>query len=132
MTHPPTVGCLRSSFIVKRSPLTHRSLFRESVGEEEELVLDGVEPVGPVVGAGTGVELVRYLFLKKFLVHVAVDLVEEVLGAAIEDDVHGAGLKQIGEVDDGVLVPKLGILLIGAQTTGYVPVLGEWTEVQSA
>ena len=43
------------------------------------------------MGAGTGVELVGYLFLKEFLVHVAVYLVEEVLGAAIEDDVHGAG-----------------------------------------
>ena len=91
MTHPPIVGCLRSSLNAHRSPLTHRSLFRESVGEEEELVLDGVEPVGPVVGPGARVELVRNLFLKEFLVHVAVDLVEEVLGAAIEDDVHGAG-----------------------------------------
>ena len=57
------------------------------------------------MGAGTGVELVGNLFLKEFLVHVAVHLVEEVLGAAIEDDVHGAGLEQVGEVDDGVLVP---------------------------
>lgn len=88
----------------------------ESVGEVEELVLDGVEPVWPVVGAGTGVELVGNLFLEEFLVHVAVDLVEEVLAAAIKDDVHGAGLEQMGEVDDGVLVPKLGILLVSAQT----------------
>ena len=109
-----------------------RSPFGESVGEEEKLVFDGVEPVGPVVGAGTGVELVRNLFLKEFLVHVAVHLVEEVLGAAIEDDVHGAGLEQMGEVDDGVLVPKLGILLVGAQTACYVPVLGEGTEIHSA
>lgn len=108
------------------------SPFRESVGEVEELVLDGVEPVGPVVGAGTGVELVRYLFLKEFIVHVAVDLIEKVFGAAIEDDVHGAGFEQMGEVDDGVLVPKSGVFLIGAQTASYVPVLGEGTEVQPA
>ena len=84
------------------------------------------------MGAGTGVELVGNLFLEEFLVHVAVHLVEEVLGAAVEDDVHGAGLEQMGEVDDGVLVPKLGVLLVGAQTSCYVPVLGEGTEVQSA
>ena len=110
----------RSVPTAHRSPLIRLPLirlpFRESVGEVEELVFDSVEPVGPVVGAGTGVEFVGNLFLEEFLVHVAVYLVEEVLGAAIEDDVHGAGLEQMGEVDDGVLVPKLGVLLVGAQT----------------
>ena len=123
---------IRSSPCRGTEGVLHLSPFRESVGEVEELVLDGIEPVGPVVGAGTGVELVGNLFLKEFLVHVAVYLVEEVLGAAIEDDVHGAGLKQMGEVDDGVLVPALGVLLVGAQTACYVPVLGEGTEVKSA
>ena len=84
------------------------------------------------MGAGTGVELVGNIFLKEFLVHVAVYLVEEVLGAAVKDDVHGARLEQMGEVDDGVLVPALCVLLVGAQTSCYVPVLGEGTEVQSA
>ena len=108
------------------------SLSLEPVGEEEELVFDGIEPIGPVVGTGARVELVRNLLLKEFRVHIAIHFVEEVLGAAIEDDVHGAGLEQVGEVDDGVLVPKFGILLVGAQTTCYVPVLGEGAEVQSA
>ena len=108
------------------------SLSLKPIGKEEELVFDGIEPIGPVVGTGARVELVRNLLLKEFRVHIAIHFVEEVLGAAIEDDVHGTGFEQVGEVDDGVLVPKLGILLIGAQTTGYVPVLGEWTEVQSA
>lgn len=59
----------------------------EAVTEEKCVVFDGIAPVCPVVSAGTGVELVRNALFHQLFVKIAVDFKEEVLCAAIKDDV---------------------------------------------
>lgn len=83
--------------------------------EEQELELDGIEPIRPVVLSGTGDEIVRNFLLQKLLVKVAVDLIEEVVCAAVEDYVERARLEKVSHVDDCVLFPVFGMFLYGTE-----------------
>ena len=87
----------------------------ESVAEEQELVLDGIHPIDPVVNSRAGGELVWDSFGEELVVEVAVDLIEEVFAAAVDCDIQGTWLEKMSHVDDGVLCPSLRIFLLGAK-----------------
>lgn len=84
--------------------------------EEQELELDGIEPIRPVVPSGTGGEIVRNLLLQKLLVEIAVDLIEEVVCAAVEDYVERARREEMRHIDDRVLFPVFGMFLYGTES----------------
>ena len=90
--------------------------FIETVREEEELILDGIGPIWPVVLTWTRDEFVRNLRCKKLLVEVAVDLVEEIIHTAVKDDVERFRLDEMSHIDDGIVLPVLRMLLDCSET----------------
>lgn len=104
----------------------------QAVAEEEYLIFDGVQPVGPVMGSRTSVEVVRNSFFHELFVEVAVHFKEEIFGAAVKYDVEGARLQEVGQIDDSVIFPFLRIFLDGAQAALDVPVVGERTDIHSS
>ena len=107
-------------------------LFVETVPEEQGLELDGVQPVFPVVGTGSYIELMRNAFLHELFVQRAVDLIEEVLCAAVDDDVHCLRLEEICQVYHCVLLPVFRKFVLGSDTLRYAPFGRERPEVYSS
>ena len=88
----------------------------ESVCKEQELVFDGIHPIYPVVDARAGGELVWNCLCKKFLMKIAVDLIEEIFRTAVDCDIQSPRLEKVSHVDDGVLCPSLRKFLLGAKS----------------
>lgn len=79
--------------------------------------------------AGTGIEFVWDLFFEQFLMKVAVHLEEEVLGAAVDDDVHRAWLEKVCHIDDSIVFPILRILVFCSDSFCNAPFFRERTEI---
>ena len=72
------------------------------------------------------------LELEEFGVYLGVDVAEEVLGAAVDDDVLTFVLEHLQIVDDGVLLPALIVVLLRAEPSGHLPFFGEGHDVYAA
>ena len=108
-----SISQIKGLTVIDGQPLIFRVIsVLESVAEEEELVFDGIHPIDPVVYSWTCGEFVWDALSEKFLVKVAVHLVEEILCAAVNRDVQGAWLKEMRHIDDCVLLPALRELLL--------------------
>ena len=85
------------------------------VVEEEELILDSICPITPSVTAGARVEVVGNLCIQQLLVQSAVHAIEEILYTTVDCKLQAVGLEQVNEVDNSVVVPVLGALLLCTQ-----------------
>ena len=86
-------------------------LFRKSLAKEEHVVVERINPIFPRVSTRADGEIVRDFGLEQRFVQIAIHLVEKVVGAIINDDVLPR-LNRGHEVDNGMLMPALGVILI--------------------
>ncbi len=100
--------------------------------EEEDLVVDAVVPVLAVVTAGAFDVVVVDLHRAEFLVEGTVHIQEEVVDAAIEDDLLVAVVKAVGDVDDSIFFPVVFVVGEGTQVFFDAPVVGEGADVDAA
>lgn len=106
-------------------------LFGEGLGEEEHLVVDGIGPVFPCVGAWANGEIVGDFCIEQRFVQIAVHLIEEVGIAIVDDDVL-PGFERGHKVDYGVLCPCLLVGFVFAEAQVYFPLVGEFGDVNTA
>ena len=87
----------------------------EIVAEVEQLILDRVTPVVPVVNTLANIEVVLDTSLQQLLVQGAVHTKEEVVVTAVDDKAQLAWLQTLHKVDYGMLLPVLWVLLDSAE-----------------
>ena len=104
----------------------------EPVTEEQELIFDGIHPIIPIMISRTRSELVRDFCFYELLVQVAVHLIEEITGSAVDGDVQCTGFKKVYHIDHGVVLPVLRVLLNGTQTLRQIPSRRERTDIHAA
>lgn len=106
-------------------------MIREEFLKEQNLVVDGIVPIGTVVHTRTGNEVVVDATAQQTLVQVLVHLQKEIALTAIKDDGQVAVLNLVYLVDDRMLVPAF---LVGgkfAQLPAHLPVLRERPDVNA-
>lgn len=107
------------------------ALFELAV-EIEEVVEEGVGPVGMAVATGSGDVIVGDFLDHQSLVQAVVDAGEKVVDTAVEDDVDITGFQTVDIVDYRRLGPALRVLVVVAEIILYVPALGEGQDVDTA
>ena len=105
-------------------------LFGEGFGEEEHLIVDGIGPVFPCVGAWANGKIVGDFCIEQRSVQIAVHFVEKV-GIAIVDDDILPGFERGHKVDHGVLCPYLLIGFVFADAQVYFPLVREFGDVNT-
>ena len=107
-------------------------VFLESVTEEQELILDRVHPVDPVMCSRACSEFVWYALREKFIVKVAVHFVEEIFCSAVNNDIHCTWLEKVGQIYHSVLVPVVRMLFYSSDSFCDAPFLRERTEIYAS
>ena len=93
--------------------------------EENDLILNGIRPIFPIMDAWSRNEIVRNTLIKKFLMKVAVDLIKEITSTTIYDEIERLRSQQMSKINDSILLPSLWILLNRAKTLRDSPFLRE-------
>lgn len=90
-------------------------LLLEVVAEKQHLILNSICPIAPCMASGTLIEVVRNLMLGELVVQVAINLEEKVAHTTIYGDTQGVGLQLRHKVDNRMVLPVLGVLLLRAE-----------------
>ena len=100
--------------------------------EENDLILNGIRPIFPIMDTWSRNEIVRNTLIKKFLMKVAVDLIKEITSTTINDEIERLRSQQMSKINDSILLLSLRILSICSQTLGNTPFLRERTNIDTA
>ena len=73
--------------------------------EEYDLVFDRIRPIFPIMHTWTRNEVMWYVFIHKFLVEIAIYLIEEVTGTTINDKIQRIRLQEMCKIDCSILLP---------------------------
>ena len=106
----------------------------ETAMEKFDLRYDGLLPILAVMISGRGQERVSDSLGGHGFVQIAVDIIKEILGAAVENDsvAFGIDLVFLDESNDSVVFPSFRIFFLGAEKIGHVPSFWERTDIHTA